>query len=444
MDFIPEMTKHLLAHYPLNETWANLLSAGTLSSILSLETNYVTNRGANSCNLWIAYFAGSGDFKSTPIDNVTIPLFTAVGQHQERCVILPSIASTIEGLIKYFKEHPKNRRGVIMRDELTTLFKEVGGKQYLTEEMETYSLMYDGKIFPRQTMRFESKEMMYVYVNLIGATTPRYLYETMTEKFFFQGTGNRFLYVKHKLPSQANNKKEDLLNKRPNWTQEGLPAELQPFYEVLIELADQPYELIMMDSDAQEATVKFHNEREKLKDQIHETDQDAFKREYLSRDWQKSLKLAQLKAISRKASGTIAREKRMIDIEIEDIEWGQKIVSECYDYFQQIVTEWKGYVRTEERAFSRDTRLATIYLGAIKEYGVISQAKLANVVGNIKRNNEFYEVLGYLIQIGCVELMTDCPEFIRQQGVQWMDQMMIKPNFSKAPQLYKFKQNIPT
>jgi hypothetical protein len=447
-DFIQRMDDYLNEHYPLNHTWSQLLSAATLASVLTKDTNFVTDRGPNACNLWIGYFAPSGDYKSTPIDNVTIPLLEAISRVQKRYVILPSIASTVEGLVKYFKKNEKNRNGVILRDELTTLFKEVSGKTYMTDEMEIYSKMYDGKIMPRETMRFESRKIIYIYVNLIGATTPRYLYETLPVNFYYQGCGNRFLYVKHKLPPQINDTKDTLFNKTQKWISDGLPGELKEFFEFLNTVSDAPYEILMSDDNALETSTKFHNDREYLKSQIKENSDDAFKREYLSRDWQKSLKLAQLHAISRKGLGPTSKKvqpdgRRLIEIDPEDIEWGQKIVLECYNYFGQIVAEWKTHVPSQQKPIFKKSHLLYMYLGYIKEYGVISQKKLAHEVGNPSRNKEFMNILGFLVGSGYVKQETDTAEFVRQKGMTWMEKMMINPKFRHPPVLYSFVKDLP-
>jgi len=156
--------------------------------------------------MWVAYLAPSGDFKSAPIDEITIPLLRATGEEVQHYFILPSIASTVEGMIKYFSEiQAKEARswgGLVIRDELTTFFKESLNKDYLTDEMEIYSKMYDGWLYPRETMKFSRKQSLPVYMNLVGATTPRYLYDQLPIQFFFQGCGNRFLYVRHQVKEQ--------------------------------------------------------------------------------------------------------------------------------------------------------------------------------------------------------------------------------------------------
>ena len=146
MDFIPEFSSYLKEHYPINDLWADLLSCTTLASVLAKDSHLETKYGKNKCNNWIAYFAPSGEFKSLPITEKITPLLTYVGNRIDRDIILPSIASTTEGLIKYFAE--KNASGIIVRDELTTLFKESFYRQYLTDELEIYSKMYDGWIPP--------------------------------------------------------------------------------------------------------------------------------------------------------------------------------------------------------------------------------------------------------------------------------------------------------
>lgn len=397
-------------------------------------------------NMWITYLAPSGDFKSTPIDEITIPLLRAVGEEVQHYFILPSIASTVEGMIKYFSEiRAKESRswgGLVVRDELTTFFKESLNKDYLTDEMEIYSKMYDGVIYPRETMKFSRRESLPVYMNLVGATTPRYLYDQLPMNFFFQGCGNRFLYVLHRVKEQPQYTTDNLFtHEPPKWTKERLPIELDNFRRCLKEAALSDFE-ILIDIDAEKESAKFRNERETLKLTIKEHSFDAFKREYISRDWQKSLKLAQLHCFSREFQKSHIKRVHTMQILKEDIEWGQTIVRECYEHFDLIVKEWSAYSKTETKPVSLDINLAMRYLAIIKSYTTISQAKLAFEVGNIQRNDIFYNVLGYLISIGCVTQLSDTGDYIRLQGKAWMNEQKINPGFKQPPKLYRFEKEL--
>lgn len=413
---------------------------------MTWNVSFYNRYGHNRMNLWIAYLAPSGDFKSTPIDEITIPLLRAVGGEVQHFFILPSIASTVEGMIKYFSDiHTKESRlwgGTVIRDELTTFFKESLNKDYLTDEMELYSKMYDGWLYPRETMRFSRKDSLPVYVNLVGATTPRYLYDQLPIQFFFQGCGNRFLYVRHQVEDQPHYTDDDLFtHEPPKWTKEKMPIELERFKDCLVQAALSDFE-ILIDIDAERESTKFRNEREILKQSIKEHSFDAFKREYISRDWQKSLKLAQLHCFSREFQKPHIKRIQTMSILKEDIEWGQQIVKECYEHFERAVKEWLAYSKTETRPAQLDINLTMRYLAIIKSYGTISQAKLAYEVGNTQRNDTFYNILGYLVQVGSIKQLTDTADFIRGKGLTWMRQMNIKPSFKHPPVLYEFVQEL--
>ena len=445
-DFIEELSSYIYHRYPVHPLWAKLLASMTLASVLTWDMNFYNKYGKNRMNLWITYLAPSGDFKSTPIDEITVSLLKAVGEEVQHYFILPSIASTVEGMIKYFSEiHTKESRGwggLVVRDELTTFFKESLNKDYLTDQMEIYSKMYDGTIYPRETMKFSRKDSLPVYMNLVGATTPRYLYDQLPIQFFFQGCGNRFLYVLHRVKDQPQYSTDDLFtHEPPKWTKEKLPIELEKFKECLVNAALSDFE-ILIDIDAEKESAKFRNEREALKLTIREHAFDAFKREYISRDWQKSLKLAQLHCFSREFQKPHIKAAHCMQILKEDIEWGQVIVRECYEHFDLIVKEWSAYSKTETKPVSMDINLAMRYLAVIKSYSTISQAQLAFEVGNIQRNDSFYNVLGYLINIGCVTQLSDTAEFIRKQGEKWMKEQKISPSFKQPPKLYRFEKEL--
>ncbi|MBC7112551.1 MAG: hypothetical protein H5T34_00780 [Candidatus Methanomethyliales bacterium] len=286
IDFITDFGNYLKTHYPIHPLWADLLSATTLASVLTEDTFFRNNFGRNRCNLWIAYLAPSGDFKSVPIDECVIPLLRyltswyAKNTGQPRYFILPSIASSVEGMIKHLAEF--NSRGLIYRDELTTLFKESLHKDYLTDEFELYSKFYDGIIPPRETMKFNLREPLEVYVNLVGATTPQHLYHNLSLQFFFQGCGNRWLYVRHQVPKRAYQEEELFVRDPPNWTKEELPTDLMKFADALIEASKTVVEFTI-DPEAEKISTHFFNEREELRFELMKST-NPFIAEYVRRD----------------------------------------------------------------------------------------------------------------------------------------------------------------
>jgi hypothetical protein len=445
-NFIDDLANYITDTYPVLPLWATLLSSTTLASALSRNIFFYNKYGHNRMNQWIAYFANSGDFKSTPIDEITVPLLDALGEENEHSFILPSIASSIEGMIKHFSENKSknNWGGLVVRDELTTFFKESLNKDYLTDEMEIYSKMYDGILYPRETMRVTTKRTIPVYMNLVGATTPKYLYDQLPINFFFQGCGNRFLYVLDKRVTEHNYTDDDLFQhdyEAKKFTKESLPPELEPFLGCLREASQATFE-ILIDVEAEHESTKFRNEREALKKKILSQPINTFKAEYVSRDWQKSLKLAQLHCFSRDFQKEDYKKEGVLQILKDDIIWGQNIVKQCYEHFEQMVMDWSVYGDTKPQTLASDIKITIKYLNIIKSHGLISQARLALEVGNTQREKEFYPTLGFLISVGCIKQLKDTADLIRMKGLEWMKEQKINPKFKNPPTLYEYVMSL--
>ena len=445
IDFIPEMKQEILDRYPVLPLWADLLSCTTLSSVISKDTFFHNKYGDNRMNHWVSFFAPSGDFKSAPIDEVVVPMIRYVGKRTERYFILPSIASTVEGMIKYFGQIEEDKRvGLIVRDELTTFFKESQYKDYLTDEMEIYSKMYDGKIYPRETMQFSTKDVMEVCTSLVGATTPKYLYDVMPLQFFFQGCGNRFCYVRQDAPTKGKYTDEDLfVHEPPKWSKEHtLSEDLVRLCGPLIKASQTRY-TIVIDVNAEKISTEFRNKREELKRSIPEDSWDSFKREYISRDWQKSLKFAQSHCYSRDFLRPAYEKASTIMLLPEDIEWGQNIVLQCYDHFEKVVKEWRDHVITERPKSTINRNINAVYaLGIVKSFKEVSQTRLGLEIGDSNFGPKFYGAIRPLLEAGCISKIEDS-NYVRLKGIDWMNEMMIDPNFSRPPVIYKFEKKLP-
>jgi len=292
-------------------------------------------------------------------------------------------------------------------------------------------------------MRFSLDKPLNVYVNLIGATTPKYVFELLKLQFFFQGCGNRFLYVFQNSKLKTDYEENELFKtEQPQWMKEEIDEELLPFAETLFQASQKPFLFILSD-EAKKRSTEFRNERERLKTSIKEDAIDSFKREYISRDWQKSLKLAQLRALSRNLRSKARMKTGIIDIDERDILWAQKIIRKCYRHFETIVYRWLGSATAETVKITQDVPRALRYLMVIKSYGIVSQPRLAVDVGNTSRNREFYDTISFLVDAGCVKVLKNMSSWIRQQGMGWMEQQLIDPNFKRPPVLYKFVRDLP-
>lgn len=98
---------------------------------------------------------------------------------------------TSEFLITWLKDYPD---GVIVGDEYTKMFKGAKKKDYLTDNMEDLSRLYDCDMekVGTQTRGVEYPENAFIS---FGSASTYYLLKLMDDDFFIQGTGNRILWI---------------------------------------------------------------------------------------------------------------------------------------------------------------------------------------------------------------------------------------------------------
>jgi len=98
---------------------------------------------------------------------------------------------TSEGLTTWLTRHP---HGMIASDEFTNMFKGASSKDYLSNVMETLSRLYDGEVEKKSTISRGIEDVKNIHMCFASATTP-YILMLMDDSFFFQGTGNRMLWI---------------------------------------------------------------------------------------------------------------------------------------------------------------------------------------------------------------------------------------------------------
>lgn len=437
MNFLTDFTDFLKAKYTeLPADWCKQLAHITQASVSNRDVWLKTNIGRNRCNIWIVLYAPSGrGYKSTPIDNVIFPILTAVGEKIKRYLILPSIASSIEGIIDRALDKKVGMSGLINRDEFTSFLKEGETKSY-TASWENYSKMYDGWIYTRSTRKVQVINMIPVYVNLVGATTPRYAYNVLPIKFFFQGIGNRIEPHYHNPPGKEDYTEEDLFE-RMEWSdifrQSELDPAFQPFIDELVDIS-KCHNYMCLSKEATEIAVKYKNEIGRKINSIPEESVVSFKREFYERNYQKALKHAQLITVSK-----YYRMKEMVILP-EDLEEAIRMVQQSEKHFNTIVTQWLATPTTSIEKMANDLTILLTYLNKVRAFEIISQKRLAYEVGNTRRDKNFYRYVRYLEDAGCIKVIRDSAGICRKKGKEWMEYMHIDPSFKAPPILYGFKK----
>ncbi len=262
---------------------------------------------------------------------------------------------TSELLTTFLSKHPQ---GLICGDEYTKMFKGTLKKDYLTDNMEDLSRMYDCDMEKKgtQTRGIENPED--AYVSFTSATT-YYLLTIMTDDFFLQGTGNRILWILDEelypmdiekeegkffwdlnRETEFNNKMDELVIKLMNvrYLPEGI---IMPNYAAGIML--DRYRIEMYN----EAVKKFNEDI---------LNKDA---NLISRLAQNSMKLALAHAIGRYAVDDRGTYHDVTQLEIveEDAKWAIEKTRKHYEYYKRMwevastikIGTMKNYKADQER-----------------------------------------------------------------------------------------------
>lgn len=453
-DFINKYSYRLEDQFGLPVKWAKKLSCTVYSSVLDRNVFMKTKWGRNKLNLWSTLFAPSGSGKSVVWDNDIIPILLDVGKKMETNYFLPSIKSSFEGITD--RAQASGLSGCIFRDEITTLFKESRGG-YTATILETYSKMYDGWIYPRETRQVHVPEPIAVYVNLIGASTPKYIYETMPAKIFYQGAGNRFDYELWRPIFDEDATVEELHGEDLTPEQlmlkhaKSLDTDQKLFSDILFKtakyIAEKDFVLCVLDPEAGELSKNYYNSQRKLANSIPDEGKFVFKKEYIVRQWQKMLKYACLMELSKPRLYPEQEDSEVVFISADSIKEATEITRYNYGQFEKIVTEWIGHVRSEDQKLKDDLGIALKYLQTIKAYKLISQKKLAIEIGNIGRNKEFSNIILFLLDAGCIKYLkeTKVRRMLQEKSKEWTDNMLVS-KFPRGilPRFYIFKKDLVT
>lgn len=463
MDFILEFTKFLQDRFPQQpKIWHQLVAYTLFATVLPDGCFYkVEKKGKIRPNIWAVIVGPSGRAeKSIVFDEVVTPILLDVQERTEKKFFLPSLASSIEGMIDRARGDD-GLRGLIIRDEFTTLLKEAGSKGYTSSVLETYSKMYDGRIPVRATRQIQMNKPLDVYVNLLGATTPDYLFKEMKIDLFAQGTGNRISLVYHKPPPKTDwTQKEifgdggQLTNEDLEWAVqpsrygEPLSPDLQTFADELVKVVTtmESYtygKIITATGFAEKESTAYKNKMSKKQEAIPDGSLMAFKADYIERNWHKSLKFAMLRLYSR----NYHLSDMALLLDVEDVKEGQRIVDECEKHFDAMVEDWFAFTKPEEKKVYQDLGVTMNILRVIKQHKLISNAKLALESGNTTSSTTYASALRYLsVGVKSIAFIADdeSRKLIRTKSKEWLDEMRVDPNpRGQAPTFYKYLRELP-
>lgn len=251
---VRELAISMYTGVPTHPDWAETLACCMVGMVMG-NTRYLYNTfGKLMGNIFVIYIGASGlSFKTVPLKKVVRPMLKkltdAVNEvicgingtslqefknewdesshapsHEKRTkewkirrALLEALKRrlvdfvapqrfTSEFLITWLKDNPQ---GMIVGDEYSKMFKGASKKDYLVDNMEDLSRLYDGDMekVGTQTRGVEYPEG--AYIAFCSATT-YYLLTLMTDDFFIQGTGNRILWILDVVREKVDIEKEAL------------------------------------------------------------------------------------------------------------------------------------------------------------------------------------------------------------------------------------------
>lgn len=353
MGFIEDFRDLVLEHIPTHPLWAETCAMSILGTVLGRERYIATKKGRLRLNLYAVYIGASSiAHKSLPLNNFVAPLLEMISlDDREAAYLLPDSFST-EGMTSHLAEN--GGVGIIIRDEMTGLFKESMHKGYLTDEMEYYSKLYDGRPIRRVTRRSGLEYVSGCHISLLAATTP-YVYDVMRREFFLQGTGNRIIWLLSDKNSIEPKRHSELTYFRQAYGAD-TDASLQEMASRLMLLRDGGFTHATVDFDCAKILVDHEFGLQKQISEFFKENPLDLRCSYLGRLHEFVLKLLALKAFSdgwmRYAKTSLAMDE--VPVSIEQVKWAIDRVNKHYEYFLEMRAQFTKYRGSKRVQTSRD------------------------------------------------------------------------------------------
>jgi len=390
--FIKDFSDFLSEHNPSNPDWIESIAIGCLASSLDRSKFIMTKIGPLRMNVFYLMVGPSGlSNKTSPLLYYAIPVLHMLNSMINKDIMLPSRYS-VEGMIEYLSK--KQSQGCIIRDEFTSLFKDITNKKYIADGLEFISELYDGYIQKRYTKSAKIEQPKDVYVNFMAATTP-YLFTVMNRSFFMQGTGNRFLYIFDN-PSTVEESTAEEFFISPYREMDRYEAQFASYARRLNEIALNVPRAVGFMPDAAEIMVKYHNKKRKQAMEI-------FKREYLNIDYsyivrlpEFAIKLAGLHCIS--YNEKTLHEIGELLIWDHNVKWAIEKVEDHWNYYRKMMDVWSSIAQQKE-VVSEETELEYVLSKLRRLGGSASRSRLRRELGwsNLQK---FNSIIGILVDNG--------------------------------------------
>lgn len=403
-DFIEEYSDFLLSNVPTSKEWAEDLATGILSSVMGPNRYVSTRLGNLRMNVWHVFIGPSGlSYKTLPLKDYVTETLIKTGELLGKDLLLPSSFS-MEGMVEYLKEH--SNQGLIVRDEVSTMFKEIaGGKPYLSDGIEFSSQLYDGTIQKRFTRKAKLEEVQHCYVSFLGSTTP-YIYDIVERFIFIQGLGNRLLYDLWEGKGGIKTYNGDELFYDSGQDQ-ARKKKIEDFAQGLAKLNKMAGFFVSPEPErASHKLANFKKTMDLEAKRLYDEDPFDLRSSYFSRAGEMGIKLAGLKAISRSWKTLPSSKIEEIIIIPKDVGWAEDKVNRHLRCFDAFLGKWEVKPMTPKPISHRFSKEAFVACVKNSKDGIIRQMELIHRLGWYL-SQSYYDLVKTVVLEGDVKPLSE-------------------------------------
>ena len=242
---------------------------------------------------------------------------------------------TSEGVTTWLTKHPC---GMIASDEFTNMFKGTTGKDYMANVMETLSRLYDSEIEKKATISRGVEDVKNIHICFASATTP-YILTLMEEAFFWQGMGNRILWIIDDTIEKIDVKEEENFAMF-FWNVERSIEHDNAFDELATNLAgirNLPKGQVLLDFDAKVELNRFRIHMYNEAVDLYQEDMMNKDSSFIAGLAQNAMKLALIHCIGRYALDVIAGNfGTMMEVNGVDAVWAISKVKRHKEYYRKL------------------------------------------------------------------------------------------------------------
>jgi len=231
----------------------------------------------------------------------------------------------------------KNPQGMIVGDEWTKMFKGARTKDYLKDNMEDLSRLWDVQVEKVGTQTRGVEYPKDAYVAFVSATT-YYLLTLMDEEFFMQGTGNRILWIVDEEMLYMD-VEENVETMQFFWTVDNMvlyDRAMDSFTQQLVNVLHLPDGLVNVSFGASVMLDRYRLHMHNRAVDKHKHDLLNIDANYIIRLAQNAMKLSLVHCVGRYAQDPRGTVRETMEVSIEDTKWAIMKVERHYYYYNRL------------------------------------------------------------------------------------------------------------